>query len=240
MPHLLKAIIHFPKWGLTVSDDLHAIVESELYSPDSHFIIPDNEHELCEISEQACFARFAELERDMKRHQIPYDIRFKLPGKGMPTQRSWRPGVEGEVEFQVMDEPAVLTETLKNLTTQFPDAVPSSIINTLCFEAENAITPLSDWHSADAKPVIEGFDNYIQDLAKSISEFDISHDLNAVVRNLKLSEANEINKSGTKSQLTYLVNLLGVNEAKLMLADLIEPHNKRRANPDTPPGLTRF
>jgi len=231
MPHLLKAIINFPKWGLSVSDDLTTIIEGELYSDGSHFTIPDYEGELCEITEKACFARFSTLEHEMKMHKIPYDIRFKLPGKASTTQRSWRPGKEGEVEFQLMDEPAILTETLKNLTTQFPDSIPSSIINSLCFEAENSVTPLKEWNSPDVHPTIDDPDNYIKDLAKGVSEFDIGHDLNSIVRNLKISEANNINDQGTNSQVSYLVSLLGVTEAKLLLSDLIEPHLKSRKQP---------
>jgi len=221
MPHLLKAVIRFPKWGLNVSPRLETIIASELFSPGASFDVPLEDEELCTIKEQACFARFTTLELEMKQHAIPYDIIFNLPNKESTTQRSWRPGSEGEIEFQRQDEPAVLTDTLKDLTATFPDAVPSILIETLCYEAQYRVSSLSLWDDPGVHPTLNTPANYMNEMVALVTVTDDNPDLSAIVSDYKRDEADTINKQGTEHQLRYLMNKIGVNETKTLLNDLV-------------------
>lgn len=221
MPHLMKAIISFPKWGLKKDPDLQALIEAELYSDDARFTIPDDYHETCRVIEQACFARFSNIEHALKRSTIPYDVVFKLPNKNAKTQRSWRPGPEGELEFQVQDEPAVLTNVLRGVIKQYPDTVPSSVLRTLCFDVENQVTALSLWESEASQPEIERpqetNENNIAALLDEITLSESDLDLDKVVHELKDKEAETINRSGKQSQLAYLSQILGFEQTKRLI-----------------------
>lgn len=245
MPHMMKAVIYFPKWGLYKSVNLKDIIRAELYTPEAKFIIASEDDELCEVHEQACYAKFSSIEYEMKTHAIPFDIVYRDDTKHQKVQRSWRPGKEKEVEFSLEEDPAILTSVLRKLTSRFPVAVPSAIINTLCYEAETKVTPLKEWDSPDAFPILKSDDEaHLDEMLTQLDDMEGDPALSRMVENFKTAEADEINQD-LKEQIRYVSQVMGQKNARDLLNDMKQSEkdnqntNEHTHTPSPSPGMAQ-